>query len=191
MPITSYDPRLDDEKYDDNPIARSVKDLYQLLNVIGLDDSNIAMKGVGVSQFKNPYKARAYRGVNYTFTDGAYTKINLNTESYDTNNNFDSTTDYRYVAPVSGYYQINGSVGLLAGGIAANAIALYIDGAIYAKGNQFTSGSTEIHLTVSDVVYMAAGSYVELWAFSDATSGTNTVLGGTAITFMSVYLLSL
>jgi len=40
-------------------------------------------------------------------TSSTWTKIVFNTEVFDTNNNFDSTTNYRFTPTVAGYYQIN------------------------------------------------------------------------------------
>lgn len=51
----------------------------------------------------------AYRGgPNQALTTGTYTKVQLNIEEFDTNNNFDSSTNYRFTPTVAGYYQFQG-----------------------------------------------------------------------------------
>jgi hypothetical protein len=45
-----------------------------------------------------------------TITSNTFTKVQINTEEFDTNSNFDSTTNYRFTPTVAGYYQVNGSV---------------------------------------------------------------------------------
>jgi hypothetical protein len=51
-----------------------------------------------------------YSTANQVTATVTYTKIQLNTENFDTNNNFDSTTNYRFTPTVAGYYQISGAV---------------------------------------------------------------------------------
>lgn len=60
---------------------------------------------LSVQSVYNPYKFYAYRGTtSHTITTATWTKIHLNTEKFDTNNNFDSTTNYVYTIPVDGFY---------------------------------------------------------------------------------------
>ena len=46
-------------------------------------------------------------GSTQSISSGTYTKLQFNTKNYDTNNNFDATTNYRFTPTVAGYYQIN------------------------------------------------------------------------------------
>jgi len=52
----------------------------------------------------------AYLGTAQTITNNVETKIQFNTELFDTNNNYDPTTNYRFTPTVAGYYQINVTV---------------------------------------------------------------------------------
>jgi hypothetical protein len=45
-----------------------------------------------------------------TLTSSVWTKVACNTEVFDTNNCFDSTTNYRFTPNVAGYYQLNAFV---------------------------------------------------------------------------------
>lgn len=49
----------------------------------------------------------AYANTSQTVTVNTFTKVVLNNETFDTNNNFDSTTNYRFTPTVAGYYQFN------------------------------------------------------------------------------------
>lgn len=72
---------------------------------------------------------RAYRtGSDLSISSGVYTKVPFNTESYDTNSNFDSTTNYRFTPTVAGYYQLNATV-LGVGAAGAMVLAIYFNGA--------------------------------------------------------------
>jgi hypothetical protein len=48
-----------------------------------------------------------YAGGSQTPAANTFTKLIFNTEDFDTNSNFDSTTNYRFTPTVAGYYQIN------------------------------------------------------------------------------------
>jgi hypothetical protein len=47
------------------------------------------------------------RNTTFNPSGSTWSKIQLNVEDWDTNNNFDSTTNYRFTPTVAGYYQIN------------------------------------------------------------------------------------
>ena len=118
----------------------------------------------------------AYRsGTNQSLVTATFTKVQLNTEEFDTNNNFDSTTNYRFTPTIAGYYQISGSVGL--NGTNTRLLAsIYKNGTEYLRG---TDGSVNItQAIVSALVYFNGSTdYVELYVYatfvgtSDITSG--------------------
>ena len=135
----------------------------------------------------------AYLGTNQTVTSGAITKLQLNTEVFDTNNNFDSTTNYRFTPTVAGYYQFNyelyGSSGTSMSNITP---AIYKNGAVYQYGvvlngvygnaAQAACGSTLIYLNGST-------DYVEFYGLITGTgacvftaaSGTVNYLTGSLV----------
>lgn len=75
----------------------------------------------------------AYLGTNQTPTAAVLTKIQFNTEEFDTNNNYDNATNYRFTPTVSGYYQVNAFV--LSSGGGGVYISLYKNGAEFKRGN--------------------------------------------------------
>jgi hypothetical protein len=72
----------------------------------------------------------AYLGASQTISNSTWTKVQLSAEQFDTNNNFDSTTNYRFTPTVAGYYQFNATWGV-------NATATAIQIAIYKNGSSF------------------------------------------------------
>jgi len=144
----------------------------------------------------NPYKARAYLASNQTINDNTATKITLDTESYDPNNNFDSTTNYRYTAPVTGYYQVNALAQFYNSNsrLASTALYLYKNGASIAMSQMLPSTAYNGVLLlgcISDVVYLSAGDYLELYGYADTVDSSNSVIsGGSTLTYLSVHLLS-
>jgi len=122
---------------------------------------------------------RVYRATDQNITANVWTKVSLNTETFDTNNNFDPVTNFRFTPTVPGYYQINGNAYLYSStGVSANwQTAIYKNGSAYAT----TIGidSTGAQIPVSAVVYFNGSSdYVELYARGSAGSGLNVVSGG-------------
>ncbi len=137
-----------------------------------------------------PYKARAYRNTDQTgFPDAVTTKVQLNAESYDPNNNFDSTTNYRYTVPVTGYYQVNGCVNFTGTTPITSFATIYKNGAEISRGTQGIIVSFSA-VVVSDILYFTANDYLELYAYVDVTSGTGTINGGAIFTYLSVHFLS-
>jgi hypothetical protein len=127
----------------------------------------------------------AYRGSNQTLTQNTYVKVQINTESFDTNSNFDSTTNYRFTPTVAGYYQLNAQMQLN-----TSSGVLFI--AIYKNGTQaqasgvaasFGAGSV---LSISSLV-SANGStdYFEIFVYSDNASPQ---INGSTNSFFSGYL---
>ena len=106
----------------------------------------------------------AYQSTDQTgLSSNTYTKCNFQTEEFDTNNNFASST---FTPTVAGYYQINWAADLLATGGGTGFIAsLYKNGSIYKASNGLFSGSaTEVECTGSTVVYMNGSSdYLDIY----------------------------
>lgn len=105
------------------------------------------------------------------FTTGVDTKVQFNGETFDTDNCFDSTTNYRFTPTTAGYYQINAAIYFNNGSTNYTNVFLRKNGSQY---KMFYSGS----LTASgangggsDVVYMNGSTdYLEVFVYSDATS---------------------
>jgi hypothetical protein len=126
----------------------------------------------------------AYPSTPTTLTAAADVKITLDTELFDTNNNFSSS---RFTPTVAGYYQVNGimTVNYWTGTI----LICYImkNGSYYAIGNSGYPQSTGgVHVTVSAVVYMnGTTDYLELYGFNYAATSSNVVSTGQAYTNFS------
>ena len=130
----------------------------------------------------------AYLSANQTgFSSGSAIKIQLNTELFDTNNNFDSTTNYRFTPTVAGYYQVNYGVNASGTGMTYPIAELYKNGSLYQYGNYTPTSISETLSTGSTLVYMNGSTdYIELYFQTNTLSGTATVTGGNAYrTFLS------
>ena len=135
-----------------------------LTNCTGLPQTGLAANVAGNGPAFSAYQT----GSAQVFTANTFNKVVLNAEEFDTNSNFDSTTNYRFTPTVAGYYQINGCINMAGG--ANLAIAIYKNGSVFKYG----SGSTTSGITSSNVAAIISmdGStdYVELYGFSNLTS---------------------
>ena len=137
--------------------------------------------------------ARAYLGTNQlNIADLTWTKVLLDTETYDPGGNF-STINSRFYAPVSGYYQVNGSVQW--GMVVADkryCAAIAVNGASVAVGDSISSGVwlSNLNCSLSDIIYVAAGNYIELFGWHDSGASTEDIYATSFRTFLSVHLLS-
>jgi len=120
----------------------------------------------------------AYSNANQTISASTATKISFNAEEFDTNLNFDSTTNYRFTPTVAGYYQLNFSAQFSYSTATRVNIQIYKNGAFYKR-------VTDVNVAVSSiaggaVVYFNGSTdYVEIYGYLTGT-GTITINGGTS-----------
>ena len=151
------------------------------------DTSSGVQKKASLSSVKTlflyyPYKFRATRAAAHTTGAATFTKFPWDTEQYDTNSNFDSTTNRRYVPPVNGFYSFDVSISMINPG-ADFIIALYVAGTeasrLFHSGGTITmtgSGSDTLQLTattdyVEVFVYCTNGASADVAAFQNHFSG--------------------
>jgi hypothetical protein len=112
----------------------------------------------------------AYLGSNQTLSSGTWTKLQINTEDFDTNSNYDPTTNYRFTPTVAGYYLISIGVAALNGSNTALEGAIYKNGAQAKIGYAYSStsgGLDDWSINFSSLIYMnGTTDYVELYAFA-------------------------
>ena len=113
----------------------------------------------------------AYQSSNQSISSATYTKVQLDTEDFDTNNNFDNATNYRFTPTVAGYYQFNGSLRNDASTSPTRVfINIYKNGALYKRGVDFNIAGG-FQATISTLIYLnGTTDYVELYAYIVATT---------------------
>jgi hypothetical protein len=111
----------------------------------------------------------AYNTSAQSITTATPTKVTLDTEVFDTNNNFASS---RFTPTVAGYYQINGLIRVTGTAITGGIAEIYKNGSVYAYGQAFDGlGPSSAQIGVSEIVYLNGSTdYVELWGYITATS---------------------
>jgi hypothetical protein len=102
---------------------------------------------------------------------GTTTKITLQTEEFDTNSNFDSTTNYRFTPTVAGYYQLNAGIQFNGSTVGIYAV-LFKNGSSYKQGIYIpnSSGMGSPSSVVSSVVYFNGSTdYAEFYAYTGSS----------------------
>lgn len=122
----------------------------------------------------------AYRsGTNQSVSLATWTKVQLNGEVFDTNNNFDSTTNYRFTPTIAGYYQLN--AGLYSAGT-STYVAIYYNGA-----RTFLAGTSLDAIGISQLSYFnGTTDYAELYGYvgvgtAQFQSSSGTFLSGSLV----------
>jgi hypothetical protein len=118
----------------------------------------------------------AYGSTAQTVSTATFTKIAYNTEEFDTNSNYDNTTNYRFTPTVAGYYQISANIFAPSSALGLLGISIYKNGARYRDGSFFPFSSTSPETCVSALVYCNGSTdYVEIYGYQ--TSGGNLSMG--------------
>jgi hypothetical protein len=153
-----------------------------LSGVLQFQQNGVALPNGGVAPAFS-----AYANASQSISSGTYTKVQINTEDFDTNSNFDNVTNYRFTPTVAGYYQIN--AGTFYSG---TTVVGYVISSIYKNNSLYkASYSTYESLhgiggaSVSSVIYFNGSTdQVEFWTyqFTGASQPTGT---GSAYTYFN------
>lgn len=126
-------------------------------------------------------------GTAQVIATATFTKVSLQSEEFDTNNNFDSTTNYRFTPTVAGYYQLNGAVST--GASAGTTICtIYKNGSEAKRGNRISNGTSFLSATTAALIYMNGSTdYVELYIYQDSGGNATMNYGGGSDSRVTVY----
>ena len=106
-----------------------------------------------------------------SFTTGVNTKVQWNGETFDTDNCFDSTTNYRFTPTTAGYYQINCSIYFDNATANYTLVSLDRNGVQYRRFFSDSVGASGASAGGSAIVYLNGSSdYLEIYVESNATS---------------------
>jgi hypothetical protein len=113
----------------------------------------------------------AYQGVLQSIATATLTKLQFQTEEFDTATAFDSSVNFRFTPLVAGYYQFDFSVGF-ASTVPSLTVTLYKNGSRFKDGAVIASG---IVVSGSALVHMnGTTDYVEVFAQHSNGSNVNT-----------------
>jgi hypothetical protein len=126
----------------------------------------------------------AYASANQAFSTNTFTKIQFNTEDFDTSSAYD-TTNYRFTPQVAGYYQVNITYKIET--VANRAVlSLHKNGSEYKRVIDVQSTYTRITQGSCLVYLNGSTDYIEAYGLS----GSNTTAIGISVSQFSAHLVS-
>jgi len=137
---------------------------------------------VSNTALKSRAKFRAYvASAQNNLALNSYVKMVMDGESYDIGGNFDAVTDFRFVAPVAGFYAFTAGILLTSGGAGhLYNLALYKNGSVETLTQAaMNSDGDNIGLVISDIMRLAANDYIEVYVRSVNNSTTDITTGAT------------
>lgn len=145
----------------------------------------------GISHLPFQSRARAYHsGAPQSIATLTFTKVALKSENYDTQNEFDNTTNYRFTATTAGYYSVVGNVTYLSSVADKTPSGLiYKNGAAVTQNYTHSSGTGAIGLPVVEIIYLGVNDYLELWTWHNF--GVNkTISNQSKATYLAIHKIS-
>ena len=104
-----------------------------------------------------------------SFSSGVITKIACNIEQFDTNNNYDSSTNFRFTPTIAGYYQVNGRIQVSTTNTNLRLIP-YFNGSALINSLSSTFPSNFDTLSASWLIYCNGSTdYIEMYGQSGST----------------------
>lgn len=161
-----------------------------------ITDANIAANAaitgskINYASVFNPYKfSVGLTTAGQNSSSSAAVKMVLNSKAYDTGSNFDAVTNFRFTAPVAGFYHFSFSVGE-SGTSPSGLWQCYLkkNGTTIVKYGSYATAVQFITSTGSGDLQLAANDYIELWLAQ--TSGTYAINNVANTTYLDGFLIS-
>jgi hypothetical protein len=139
---------------------------------------------------------RVFRNTSQqSFSPNTPTKVQFNAESFDTDNCFDSTTNYRFTPNKSGYYQINSNISFSgASATTIKEIYVYKNGSrytdLFSSNGSGTPGATCNNGSSTLVYFNGTTDYAEIYVYDSDGTARNVVNGEAQTTFSGVWIRS-
>ena len=141
----------------------------------GLPSATVTQATLATPVAGNGPAFSAYLSANQTgISNSTWTKIQLNTEEFDTNSCFDSSTNYRFTPTVAGYYQIDSSLSFNASVVnpTFTRVGIYKNGSLYKVAYCPGSTADRVVPNISCLVYLnGTTDYVELYGYMVGANG--------------------
>lgn len=117
---------------------------------------------------------QGYNSAAQTISSGAFTKLQINTEQWDTGSYYDNATNYRYTPLIAGTYMVSASLSMdsIASGVVV-IVSIYKNGTEYKRGRVVEGNATNTAgVNVTCLVQLNGSSdYIEFYGYHE--SGSN------------------
>ena len=153
------------------------------VTALGIKDGRVGLN--------HDIKVYVTRNTNQTITSGPVeTKVEFANEIYDVGSDYDNATNYRFRAPVNGYYLVSGQIYWNTGGSAGRVYVMCKkNGSIYAFQSEiYRSGGVYHSIPFIGVLNLSANDYIEIYV-TQITGASLDILGGAQYTYMGINLI--
>jgi hypothetical protein len=142
--------------------------------VLIYDDSATALRKMTRTNFFTAQPTfGAYQSSVQTIPSGTFTKINFQTEEFDTNSNY-STTDMRFTPTVAGYYYFTANIAIASS--ATNAIiSFYKNGSEFKRANYIVNSAVNVNSGSALISLNGSTDYVEAFVYLATGQNLTTV----------------
>lgn len=129
---------------------------------------------------------------NQTLSDLILTKVQFDTKEFDTDNAFDSTTNYRFTVPTgkAGIYLFNSMARIDSegtGNLGRSQLFIYQNGSVIKRAYPYYADGfiRSDSIQISALLNLDVGDYIEMYAYIDAIDNTGGVINSNQYTFFS------
>jgi len=140
------------------------------LSAGGLPNATIVQADLATNVAGNGPAFSAYQSSSQSLSAATYAKLNFQSEEYDTNSNFDTSTS-RFTPTVAGYYLFTGAFEILTA--QATLVVLVYKNGSYSKMLQYTAGVGNAANGSATIYMNGSTDYVELYGFSSYANNVN------------------
>ena len=133
-----------------------------------------------------------YASADTSMSDNVYLKVPFNTENFDADNTFDSSSNYRFTAPSAGKYLITTQVGVQSNsddGLYSQQTYLAKNGSEFiGKFQNFGNARARHHYdSITVIASLSASDYIEVFTRADwASASSSNIYGGSKNTFINI-----
>jgi|TARA_A100001388_G_scaffold270767_1_gene248687 hypothetical protein len=149
--------------------------------------------GSGVTINVNRPAFSAYLSADQSIANATVTKVNLNVESFDTDDAFDSSTNYRFTVPTGGdgkYFFVGTITWVNLTNEDEGQVRIHKNGTFVQGSGYFQGQNGTVTYQATQVLNLVAGDYIELHGYQ-VSGGAISADGGEAYTNLKGYKLGI
>lgn len=121
---------------------------------------------------------RAQRGSNQSLSNSTNTKIQFNTEDFDSNGFFDNATNYRFQPTIAGKYQISAILNYETSASGVCHVQIWKNGSLYTVVVIELNSANNKSASIFDIIdFNGSSDYIEIYGFQNSGGAKNVLAG--------------
>lgn len=170
-------------------VTNAIPAVAGAVNTSYITDGAVTQAKLGANVAGNGPAFSAYASASQTVSSSTDTKIQFQSEEWDTNSCFDSTTNFRFTPTVAGYYAVNASA-QAASSFTTGFASIYKNGSVSKQGISTggVAGTTGTFSVNAQVFLNGSTDYIE--AYINISTGQPLAANGAATYFQAAMVRS-